>query len=108
MKLVFFAFSLVMCLVANPSSAQHSMTQVTKVTVMNGIIFVRGTNATGGECQDYAGFYGTLSSPSTDVSHKQYYALALAAQITGKGLFCYVAAPDSTNKTCRMENCSMQ
>jgi hypothetical protein len=107
MKLLLVVLSLVMSLAASPSLAQHTMTQVTKVTVQNGIIYVKGTNAVGGSCQDYLGFYGTLYTPATDPGFKNFYALALAAQLTGKGLFCYVADP-GTNQPCKMENCSIQ
>jgi hypothetical protein len=78
--------------------------QVTKVTVLQGTIYVAGAAPSGYECTNYAAFYGTLYSPSTDPAHKQYQALALSAYLTGKSLSCHVYHRDQSG-TCRMDNC---
>jgi hypothetical protein len=80
--------------------------QVTKVTVQNGVIYVKGSSWTGAGCQDLYGTYGTLYTLATDPGYKNFYALALSAQLSGKGLWCYVGTRDSNN-VCKMENCAI-
>src|SRR5688572_23648643 len=47
----------------------HLITQVTKVTIIGGRFYVRGTNPTGHSCVDEANYYGTLAHNDSDPGH---------------------------------------
>jgi hypothetical protein len=107
MKISVIACALLMSLASAPSSAQdHNLARVTKVTVQNGVIYVKGSSWAGAGCEDLYGTHGTLYSLATDPGYKNFYALALSAQLSGKGLWCYIGTIDS-NKVCKMENCAI-
>ena len=106
LAILFVSIALASASMPSPA-AWHTLTQVTKVTVFNGAIYVRGSGASGDSCTDYNNFYGTLYSPASDSGYKEYYALALTAQLMQKGLVCHVYSKDASG-VCRMENCYIQ
>jgi hypothetical protein len=82
----------------------HTLLQVTRVSVMGGSVWVRGATPSGATCTDLYSHYGTLYSPLSDAANKHFYAMAFTAQMTQKGLSCYVVNRDA-NGVCQMDNC---
>jgi len=90
---------------AEPAS-WHRIEKVTKVTVRNGIFYVRGEGVSGHSCTDEAGYYGTLNHLPSEPGHNEYYSMVLMAQASAKGLKCYVSAKRA-NGVCVMTNCHL-
>jgi hypothetical protein len=82
----------------------HYLDRVVQVTVTGDSFYVRGANTSGDSCVNHVGFYGTLYHSGTQPGHKEYYAMALLAQSTEKGMACHVPGPDTQNP-CAMANC---
>ena len=85
-------------------TAWHTVDKVTKVTVRGDYFMVEGTNPSGYACVSESNFYGTLNHHASEAGHNAYYAMALTAQTTGKGMACYVYTVRSTG-VCVMANC---
>ena len=82
----------------------HSIYPVTQVTVFEKFMYVKGGSPTGEVCTNLHSFYGTLYADSA--AFNEMYALALTAQVKGRGLTCHIYVKDGSG-VCKMENCYM-
>ncbi len=84
----------------------HYLDKVTRVHIRSDSVTVRGDNPSGESCVDEVDHYGTLNVLINEPNYREYLAMALLAQSTGKGISCHV--PPGTiraNGVCPMSNC---
>jgi hypothetical protein len=92
------------------SPAWIFLDKVTRVTVRGDYFMVEGTNSTGYPCSNESNYYGPLNHHASEPGHNAYYAMALAAQLAGRGMQCHVtsvrAQSGGDRGVCVMTNCN--
>ncbi len=105
MKKLSALFILLMSISAEAS--WHHFDKITKVSILGKTLFVKGSGVTGHTCTNLHNHYGTLGVSNTQDGYKEYYSMALAGYLAGKGLSCHVTAVRADG-VCVMTNCSLK